>query len=379
MKARWMPAAWLLAASVAQAVPQTMTTSGRLLDAAGQPLSGEQLVTFQLMDGEVSVWDEQQLVRFENGYYAAVLGASAGIDAGDVELADAVQLVFADGFSATQPLHAVPAARSVVGHVQVTALEGECTAARLGTLSLSEGVLVFCDGESWQSLQGGASASGPDGTQPEPAESCLALYEGGHDRGDGLYYLQDHQGAAFPAYCDMSNGGWTLLAVDRIGNFGSSSAFWQGTLGSSTALSWGGESLTTGDLEKVVRAVPFTQLRLGDADDNWWTATFASSAAMGSKVAARTPFVVAEAGSYAYGCGWDQYFNGNHTIVEGLMGCMTTTGYGDRDVLGLGVRARTASGGASCDRDCSVWHTAGAPGPRGVGFLDAGNTGIWVK
>lgn len=64
--------------SMAHAVPLQMTHQGRLLDANGAAVTGVQSLTFTIFDDPnngTDLWTETLSVSFNNGYYAAVLGA----------------------------------------------------------------------------------------------------------------------------------------------------------------------------------------------------------------------------------------------------------------------------------------------------------------
>ena len=43
-------------------------------------------------------------------------------------------------------------------------------------------------------------------------ESCKAFFDGGHSTGNGLYRIGPNEEESFEVYCDMDNGGWTLVA-----------------------------------------------------------------------------------------------------------------------------------------------------------------------
>ena len=43
-------------------------------------------------------------------------------------------------------------------------------------------------------------------------ETCLDYYNSGFVT-DGVYILEASNGTSFDAYCDMSNGGWTLVVA----------------------------------------------------------------------------------------------------------------------------------------------------------------------
>lgn len=42
------------------------------------------------------------------------------------------------------------------------------------------------------------------------AASCLGYYELDNDAKDGYYIIETKDGASAKAYCDMTNGGWTM-------------------------------------------------------------------------------------------------------------------------------------------------------------------------
>lgn len=64
--------------SVAQAIPQQLTQQGRLIDANGIAVDGQQVVSFRIYDsllGGQLIWEEPLVVVFTEGYYSAILGA----------------------------------------------------------------------------------------------------------------------------------------------------------------------------------------------------------------------------------------------------------------------------------------------------------------
>ena len=67
-----------LFSSEAQAVPLQVTQQGRILESSGASVTGIHNVTFRIYDdptGGSLVWTETIVTSFNNGYYAAVLGA----------------------------------------------------------------------------------------------------------------------------------------------------------------------------------------------------------------------------------------------------------------------------------------------------------------
>ncbi len=52
----------------------------------------------------------------------------------------------------------------------------------------------------------------PPGSQVNPGSSCKDILDAGASTGDGVYTIDpDGSGGAYDVYCDMGNGGWTLL------------------------------------------------------------------------------------------------------------------------------------------------------------------------
>ena len=72
-----------VAGSAAASVPPTITHQGRLYDAAKAPVSAMLTVQFALYDAAdaaTPVWSEAQPISFEDGYFAASLGAATALD-----------------------------------------------------------------------------------------------------------------------------------------------------------------------------------------------------------------------------------------------------------------------------------------------------------
>ena len=66
-------------------------------------------------------------------------------------------------------------------------------------------------------------------------ETCLDYYNPGFVTLNGSYPLEASNGTTYDAYCDMTNGGWTLVVNAQGSNtsFASSASFWW-TAGSTT-------------------------------------------------------------------------------------------------------------------------------------------------
>jgi hypothetical protein len=56
-------------------------------------------------------------------------------------------------------------------------------------------------------------------------------------------------------------GGWTLVLASGL-NFGYSSDFWNGTLGSSSPYSYAGQTFNSGDSETIFNSMPFEDILL---------------------------------------------------------------------------------------------------------------------
>ncbi|XP_078352110.1 uncharacterized protein LOC144636783 [Oculina patagonica] len=85
----------------------------------------------------------------------------------------------------------------------------DCTSKTAGVLKYGGGKLLLCDGNDWKALQFEGKAPGSD--KSNPGYSCKDLLDNGQTA-DGVYWitLSDRR-EAFPVYCDMAGGGWTLV------------------------------------------------------------------------------------------------------------------------------------------------------------------------
>lgn len=119
---RWMMASLGLSlAAMASAAPTTLVHQGRLVDAAGEPVSGTVQVRVGLYasaTGETAEWSETQTVPVDSGYYSVVLGDQndlGAVDFAGTELWVGVAIGDGDEIGAREPLRAVPVALSVAG------------------------------------------------------------------------------------------------------------------------------------------------------------------------------------------------------------------------------------------------------------------------
>lgn len=91
-----------------------------------------------------------------------------------------------------------------------------------------------------QSNPAGACTVVPLGRIDRPASSCAAILSGGFSTGNGLYYLTGSTPAVF---CDMTNGGWALVA--KFAAFGTSWMYGNAIWTDNTVLNTGALADTT--------------------------------------------------------------------------------------------------------------------------------------
>jgi len=150
---------------------------------------------------------------------------------------------------------------TVHGGLRIGPDEGDCEAERVGTLRWADNALQVCqpgseeDTFTWTALVtgscdctgggggggggdgggdgggGGGVGEGGDGTSADDAgRSCRAIYDDGHSRGSGAYWLNpisDHPELAYQAYCDMGvDAGWTLVMKLSAGDLCYGSSHW---------------------------------------------------------------------------------------------------------------------------------------------------------
>ncbi len=153
----------LLGASSALAAPTELPHSGRMLSAAGDPLTGDITLEFRLYtqaSGGTAVWTESDTVRMEDGYYSTLLGDSSTLTALDWTGSSFwLGITPAGGaeFGARSPIGAVPLAMNLSGPTTatvVTTAERDALAPALGQLiynSTLSTVQVY-DGSDWQGI-----------------------------------------------------------------------------------------------------------------------------------------------------------------------------------------------------------------------------------
>ncbi|XP_029202587.2 uncharacterized protein LOC114966768 [Acropora millepora] len=94
-----------------------------------------------------------------------------------------------------------------------------------GAIKYANGKVHVCLGTEWKTLP--FESNSPYGTRNNPAYSCKDILdnaEPGQQHTDGVYWIRLRgRPAAFPVYCDMATGGWTMVfkiasGVSRVSN-----------------------------------------------------------------------------------------------------------------------------------------------------------------
>lgn len=85
----------------------------------------------------------------------------------------------------------------------------ECKPKSAGLLNLADGKLRVCDGTEWKIVQFTTSLGS---SSDNPGDSCKHILDNDKQAADGVYWITlTYKREAFPVYCDMANGGWTMV------------------------------------------------------------------------------------------------------------------------------------------------------------------------
>lgn len=94
---------------------------------------------------------------------------------------------------------------------------------------------------------------------------------------DGLYWIDVPNEGPLQVYCDLSidNVGWILMHSNykeapagaspprsSVADYGRTSAFWSGTLGSNQSFTFDGVTLTTATTEALIRSMPYKKIKM---------------------------------------------------------------------------------------------------------------------
>lgn len=85
----------------------------------------------------------------------------------------------------------------------------DCDPSKAGQMKFTTGKIFVCDGKEWKALQYEESSLG---SRRYPGFSCKGIKTSLKDAANGIYWitLSDFKNA-FPVYCDMAAGGWTMV------------------------------------------------------------------------------------------------------------------------------------------------------------------------
>lgn len=85
----------------------------------------------------------------------------------------------------------------------------DCDPSKAGQMKFTAGKIFVCDGKEWKALQYEESSLG---SRKYPGSSCKKIKTDSRNAANGIYWITmgDFKNA-FPVYCDMAAGGWTMV------------------------------------------------------------------------------------------------------------------------------------------------------------------------
>ena len=213
---------------------------------------------------------------------------------------------------------------------------------------------------------------------------------------------------SFWAFCDMQNGGWTLLFDYNMAQSGgnpintpASSPVYIGDATSTSTITVNSSDGNTDtvnyqDLQKAVKYVKGTYVRFPSN----LVAKSTANSTFRSKVQSRTPWTTSVTDAEANGfwsCdgstirgytqsptasiifypAWDYAFSGTNTYMRFLAGCHGTESYSDRK--GGGVAAYVEPRATSCFGSCNTHIITAYPQHRGISKSSSASMSTWIK
>jgi hypothetical protein len=247
-------------------------------------------------------------------------------------------------------------------------------------------------------------------------QSCLNIKERNPDITDDGFYQIKPQGLSesFWVYCDMVNGGWTLLFernMDNNSGFSPSNVVYIGDSSRSDNINLftqelSGLTINYSDLQKAVKHVKGTYIRFPGN----YVAKSSQESSFREKLINRTPWSlnitdaeISPASGDWYACdgntvrgqvisptrnriiypAWDFSFSGTNTFVSALAGCWGEESYGDRMVFGVSIYAERRN--TSCGVDtggsdpCNIYYITGRAAHRSNVILSRKDWSTWIK
>lgn len=152
----------------------------------------------------------------------------------------------------------------------------------------------------------------------------------------GIYTIQpDPNESPFVAYCDMTNdgGGWTLVLSGGDTQFGNTSAFWDGTLGSNIDYTYSGNTFNTSNSEILMRSHAFTDMKVDYSETQTSVLVSSASSTFAQKKAALTPWTAQSGVNLT----WNMTDRDGYSYGDFLLGWKgAAAGYGDYNYSFIG-------------------------------------------
>lgn len=211
-----------LLAALSAATPVTLSHQARVLEASGAAVAGDHAVTVELwrsatasdpLTGRLHV-ESFSPVSIEDGYFSVELGTGSALDSSVFASPEVWIETRVDG--ALLGPRARLTSAPLAAHAAQTSRFAPSTAACDGTNAADLGLVRWtgtrfegCTSDGWITFGNLV----PGRTASDPAQGCAQVRLDFPQAADGTYWIDpDGSGSPFQAYCDMANGGWTLVA-----------------------------------------------------------------------------------------------------------------------------------------------------------------------